>query len=98
MNRRKLKGMFGTQKELYDKYVNIIFTHPRELAFSKNFNVRFLRLAECLTDYDYKLIMQEYNTDAIHADEQLKFMYKGIIDAIQLIRTDKSKWKWRESK
>lgn len=98
MNRRKLKGMFGTQKELYDKYVNIIFTHPRGVAFSKNFNVRFLRFAECLTDYDYKLIMQEYNTAVIHADEQTKFMYEGIIKAIQLIRTDKSKWKWRESK
>lgn len=92
MNRRKLKGMFGTQKELYDKYVNIIFNHPRGVAFSKNFTVRFLRLAECLTDYDYNLIMDEYNTAVIHADEQLKFMYKGIIDAIQLIRTDKSKW------
>lgn len=93
MNRRKLKGMWGYQKELYDKYVNIIFTHPRELAFSKNFNVRFLRLAECLTDYDYNLIMQEYNTAVIKADEQTRFMYKGIIDAIQLIRTDKSKWR-----
>lgn len=92
MNRRKLKGMWGYQKELYDKYVNIIFTHPRGLAFSKNFNVRFLRLAECLTDYDYNLIMDEYNTAVIHDDEQIKFMYKGIIDAIQLIRTDKSKW------
>ena len=93
MNRRKLKRMWGTQNELYDKYVNIIFTHPREVAFSKNFIVRFLRLVECLTEYDYKLIMQEYNTAAIHADEQTKFMYEGIIKAIQLIRTDKSKWR-----
>lgn len=92
MNRRKLKRMFGTQKELYDKYVNIIFTHPRGVAFSKNFNVRFLRLAECLTDYDYNLIMNEYNTAVIHDDAQIKLTYKGIIDAIQLIRTDKSKW------
>lgn len=92
MNRRKLKRMFGTQKELYDKYVNIIFTHPRGVAFSKNFNVRFLRLVECLTDYDYNLITQEYYTAVIHSDEQTRFMYKGIIDAIQLIRTDKSKW------
>lgn len=93
MNRRKLKGMWGYQKELYDKYVNIIFNHPREVKFSKNFTVRFLRLVECLTDYDYNLIMQEYNTAAIHADEQTRFMYKGIINAIQLIRTDKSIWR-----
>lgn len=92
MNRRKLKSMFGTQKELYDKYVRIIFTHPREVKFSKNFTVRFLRLAECLTDYDYKLIMQEYNTVIIHSDAQIKLTYEGIIKTIQLIRTDKSKW------
>lgn len=93
MNRRKLKRMFGTQKKLYDKYVRIIFTHPREVKFSKNFTVRFLRLAECLTDYDYNLIMQEYNTAIIHSDEQIKSVYKGIIKTIQLIRTDKSKWR-----
>lgn len=92
MNRRKLKRMFGTQKELYDKYVRIIFTHPREVKFSKNFTVRFLRLAECLTDYDYKLIMQEYNEAIIHDDAQIKLTYEGIIKTIQLIRTDKSKW------
>ena len=85
--------MFGTQKKLYDKYVRIIFTHPREVKFSKNFTVRFLRLAECLTDYDYKLIMQEYNTAIIHSDAQIKLTYKGIINAIKLIRTDKSIWR-----
>lgn len=91
MNRRKLKGMFGRQKKLYDKYVRIIYEHPRNVRFSKNFTVRFIRLVECLTAYDYDLIMNEYK-HVIHASDDTRFLYTGIIEAIKLIKKDKTKW------
>lgn len=93
MNRRKLKRMNENSQYLLLMY----YLQNTKVKYSQNHLTRYLRLVECLSEKTYEKVMQEFDQIIPHRDRHLRY-YKSLLKTVWIIRTDKSKWKWRESK